>query len=264
MLQLKKEEDNFGTREWSSHSANCIDGCSHNCRYCYARSMAARFKRIRPQVWKYPLVRKGAFDLTPKLREGVTMFPTSHDIEPEFLDPCIRYLRLLLAAGNTVLITSKPHAECIGAICNDSLVRSSRDRVSFMFTIGSMDSDVLRFWEPGAPSFDERLAALRYATDQGYRTNVSIEPMLDAHVERLIATVNRYVLGEIWVGLPNNLLTHLRLNGEMDCKDMALDLLRLFTDEKVLALCSRLASNPKVRWKDSVRKVLQKRGALDP
>ena len=35
-----------GTKEWSVSSVNCITGCEHNCRYCYARANALRFKRI--------------------------------------------------------------------------------------------------------------------------------------------------------------------------------------------------------------------------
>ena len=35
-----------GTHEWCDSNVNCYYGCSRNCRYCYARHMAIRFKRI--------------------------------------------------------------------------------------------------------------------------------------------------------------------------------------------------------------------------
>ena len=38
-------DEGFGVEEWAKHSANCFYGCSHDCQYCYAKSMAVRFKR---------------------------------------------------------------------------------------------------------------------------------------------------------------------------------------------------------------------------
>ena len=35
-----------GTQEWSVKTVNCTTGCSHDCRYCYAKGMAVRFKQV--------------------------------------------------------------------------------------------------------------------------------------------------------------------------------------------------------------------------
>ena len=40
-----------GTREWATSNENICDGCSHDCRYCYAREMAVRFKRKTKENW---------------------------------------------------------------------------------------------------------------------------------------------------------------------------------------------------------------------
>ena len=37
---------NQGTQEWSVKTINCCTGCSHDCRYCYAKGMAVRFKQV--------------------------------------------------------------------------------------------------------------------------------------------------------------------------------------------------------------------------
>ena len=57
-----------GTREWSEHSANIYNGCGHNCRYCYAREMALRFKRKKlPADWpRMELIEK---ELTKRRRK---------------------------------------------------------------------------------------------------------------------------------------------------------------------------------------------------
>ena len=73
------------------------------------------------------------------------------------------------------------------------------------FTIGAMDDDVLRYWESGAPSFAERLAALKHAHGQGFRTSVSAEPMLDVpHAVELYEAVVPFVTDTIWFGKMND------------------------------------------------------------
>ena len=38
----------FGTYEWAVKNFNIVSGCSHNCKYCYSKEMAIRFKRKTP------------------------------------------------------------------------------------------------------------------------------------------------------------------------------------------------------------------------
>src|SRR5271157_6268802 len=107
---MAKQKNAAGVGEWSDHSLNCVAGCSHTCGYCFARGIAARFKRIAPEKWKdekiVPYKKIGK-------RKGTIMFPSSHDITPVTLDHCIEFLDMLLSAGNNVLLVSKPHLECV-------------------------------------------------------------------------------------------------------------------------------------------------------
>ena len=54
----------------------------------------------------------------------------------------------ILRAGNRLLIVSKPHLECIEAICRE--LKTYRDAILFRFTIGAIDDAIFSYWEPGA------------------------------------------------------------------------------------------------------------------
>ena len=108
----------FGTKEWSDYSVNCVSGCSHDCLYCYAKSMAIRFKRKSNDDWGDEEIRwKDVYKKRKKLN-GIIMFPTSHDITPSNLSACYEVLEKLVKAGNKVVVVSKPHLECITKICD--------------------------------------------------------------------------------------------------------------------------------------------------
>ena len=61
------------------------------------------------------------------------------------------------------------------------------------------NNEVLKFWEPGAPSFDERIACLKYAYEAGYATSISCEPMLDDKIDLVIDAVRPDVTHSIWI-----------------------------------------------------------------
>lgn len=243
-----------GTKEWSNRSLNFQAGCTNNCRYCYAHAMAKRFDQT--VVWSEAA--QNQKKVTKKFRKlnGVSMFPTTHDITPDNIDSVLIFLNSLLAPGNKVLIVSKPSLECIRRLCSD--LKQYRDQILFRFTIGSTDNDVLRFWEPGAPSFDERLESLKYAHFAGYETSVSCEPMLDERVEDVIAVVSPYITNAIWIGKAKHLRARLKINGFRDSEtmDRAHWLKSVQTDDKIMALFERLRCNSLIKWKDSIKNVV--------
>ncbi len=194
-----------GTKEWSVESANCVNGCGHRCRYCYARADAVRRRQcLSFDAWGTTYHHLRPHDVSKRRRKinGRVMFPTTHDIEPEFLEPCMTVLGNLLRVGNDVLVVSKPHLECIRAICARFV--PGRDQITFRFSIGAHNGYILRYWEPGAPGFTERLSALRWAQKHGYATSVSAEPLLDVrHARDLVDAVSPYVTDTIWIGKMN-------------------------------------------------------------
>jgi hypothetical protein len=244
-----------GVAEWASHSVNLINGCRHECRYCYAAFNACdRYHRIPRSQWPQPVVRDHDVRKRRRKMEGRVMFPTTHDITPEELGPCLTVLGKLLAAGNEVLIVSKPHLECIQAICDQ--FAGHRSQILFRFTIGADNDDLLRYWEPGAPDFAERLACLRLAHERGFATSVSMEPMLDvAHAPRLVNRLLPYVTETIWLGKMNGISC--RVRAETDEDHQRIDAITAEqNDEAIRSLYAELQSIPQVRWKDSIKKVM--------
>ena len=252
----KRHKCVFGTEEWAEHTLNFIDGCSHDCKYCYSKEMAIRFGRKKPYNWKNEVVRKNSFQKQHKKYGGTIMFPSSHDIHPEHLDETVQFLGKILKAGNRVLVVSKPHLLCIETICKN--FSDFKRNILFRFTIGSSSSDILKFWEPGAPDFSERLASLKLAYGKGFDTSVSCEPMLDDEVEDVIEKVTPYITDSIWIGKANYLTRRLRINGIRDKKSIerSKELIKLQSDRNIRRLYKRLKNNEIIKWKESIKKIV--------
>ncbi len=255
---IKEKKILFGTHEWASKNANFIDGCAHDCKYCYSKEMGIRFNRFTADKWKLEKVR--VKDLIKKFKkiEGNIMFPSAHDIHPEHLTENINFLNNLLSAGNNVLIVTKPHLECIKTICDT--FKNYKNNILFRFTIGSANSETLKFWEPGAPDFTERFEALKYAYNNGYQTSLSCEPMLDNNIDKLIKLTSAFITDSIWLGKANFLLRRLKLNGIFDPASMkrAEELLKWQSDDEILKLYNKYKSNRLIMWKESIKTVIQK------
>jgi DNA repair photolyase len=265
-------ERRTGTREWSDHSLNLIVGCPHRCRYCYAREGAVRRKTCpNNEAWGTTYYRPNKSGLRPfRIKyggpAGQVMFPTTHDITPEFLDLCCEGMRTAIDAGNNLLIVSKPHLDCIREIC--SQFANSKNKIMFRFTIGALDDRILGYWEPGAPNVEERLESLRTAYDRGFRTSVSVEPMLDSdNVVDMFHKLKNFVTDTIWIGKMNHIrrddgsLWRVSPNTDPD------EIRRIEegqTDDKIKAIYEALKNEPKVEWKDSIREVLGMPGIEKP
>jgi len=246
----------FGTYEWANMSANFISGCKHDCKYCYSKEMAIRFGRKTAQNWKEQIIVNERLKKDFAKNQGTIMFPSSHDIHPDVLNESICFLNRILSKGNRVLIVTKPHLECVKEICNR--FDYHKNKIMFRFTIGSVDSKVLKFWEPGAPDFEERYKSLIYAYHHGFQTSVSCEPMLDDKVIELVKKLSPYVSDYLWIGKANYLLRRLKINNADDdtTKKRANELIQFQTDEKIKVLYKKLHKNPKLKWKESIKKVV--------
>lgn len=246
----------FGTTEWAVANANYLNGCSNDCKYCYSKDMAIRFKRKTSETWKDEEVNWAAYNKSVRGKGGYIMFPSTHDITPAHLDLAINYLGRLLRNGNAVLIVTKPSFECIKRICDT--YTEYKDRILFRFTIGSMNSEILRFWEPNAPAYQERKESLIYAFSAGYKTSVSCEPMLDNNIEDVIDDLSVYVSDAIWLGKMNFAIRRLRTNGHKDKEslDAASQILLWQADDEILKLYEKYKDSPKIKWKESIKKIV--------
>ena len=273
----------------ADHTVNFCTGCSHDCRYCYAKGMAIQYNRLTADEWPIEKIRDHDVVRKQKRYDGRVMTPSSHDITPGNLQAGITVIGKLLDAGNHILIVSKPHLDCIRVICdafydyrelfdvNDSECRQDREsldgdcdlfevdengqrhyRLTFRFSIGACDDRLLSFWEPGAPSYSERKAALKLAYDRGFQTGISIEPMIDAtNIDVLIADVSPYVTDSIWIGKMNH-IGRFGKNAGRSLRKAIQDIKHGQTDSMIRSIYQRHRNNPLIRWKDSIRKVIAK------
>ena len=246
-----------GTKEWSTDSVNIQRGCEHSCRYCYARYNAVTWlKKCTAEQWLQPQLYHERITQNYGKFDGTVMFPSTHDITPRNIEACMTVLKKLLAAGNRVLIVSKPHWPCVTRMCEE--LKEFREQILFRFTIGSTYDKVLEFWEPNAPNFAERISCLQYAFHAGYETSVSCEPYLDQWVLNLIEAVTDWVTETIWIGRMN------KIKQRVDLTDVTDDQMRQFVepmlvasgDEFVKLIYELLKEHPQIKWKDSVRAVM--------
>jgi DNA repair photolyase len=242
----------FGTTERAASNANCMSGCSHNCHYCYAKTMAIRFHRKSPETWKIeeprPIRKIGK-------RIGRIMFPTTHDISLTNCDYCFDYLDIILQAGNEVLIVSKPHIQVIEKLC--SRYFKYKDKILLRLTIGSASNKTLALWEPGAPDFTERFKALKFAYASSFKTSISCEPMLDTDMSTLIESVRPYVTDCIWLGIMNSPFTRLKINGApKEIIEEAKKLVKHYGRKTIKELYAKYRYDPLIKWKESIKKVV--------
>lgn len=244
-----------GTKEWAVAEINCSTGCSYECRYCYARTKALK-NNVIASAAEWSRVRVMETELTREypLFPGQVMFPASHDIVSENLDACLSVIDRLLAKGNQVLIVSKPSPDIIAPICNE--FDRLKEQILFRFTITARNPEILAFWEPGAPGYQQRRESLQIAKKRGFATSVSIEPMLD--IDDIFGLVNHLspcVSHSIWIGLMNRISERVTVDSETARQEVA----RIEagqTDKKIKNIYEQLKNNPLLRWKESIKKIV--------
>jgi DNA repair photolyase len=227
--------------------------------------MAIRFKQVTADEWPLERIRPKDVIKRHKKYNGQVMFPSSHDITPNNLDACLTVMKNLLDAGNRVLVVSKPHLECIKRICDE--FEQFKDQILFRFSIGACDDRILSYWEPRAPSYDERKRCLIYAFDSGFQTSVSVEPMLDsANIDILISELLPYITHSIWIGTMNH-LGRFEKGSDMVLKQATNRIRQGQIDTVIRQIYQRHKNNPLIRWKAEIKKVvgipLAKQNGLD-
>ncbi|MFA6258961.1 MAG: radical SAM protein [Candidatus Paceibacterota bacterium] len=242
----------LGTKEWAEHNRNCFKGCRYNCKYCYARKDAKRWGRIiKDDDWPTMVFNDRCMMQTGKV-DGRIMFPTTHDIQPEHADKWFPFLQAMLANGNHVLIVSKPNLASIRMIC-DKLI-NYRNQIEFRFTIGTDDELTRMYWEPEAPSVGERIRCLQLAHEAGFRTSVSMEPLLTDNPAVLIERISPYVTGTIWIGMMN----HMSIKDFQNGREVVWfhEMKRINSYVTMKKIHDQFKNDKRICWKDSIRDLL--------
>ncbi len=256
----KKERDNV--QDWADKGINISKGCSNNCRYCYAREESVRRHGNVYENWvneqlNQKIIKKGWRKTSKRL-----MFPTTHDITPGTYDACESALKKLLGAGNQVLVVSKPRFDLIEKLCD--ALEPYKARMMFRFTISARNNEILSFWEPNAPSYEDRVDALIIAHAKGFRTSVSIEPMLDpADIKGLVEDLRGFTTDSMWIG-PVKMI---RKRTRIDSEEIEREVQKIETGqtpEKLMEVYNLYKNDPLIKWKGHFRKLLRKIGIEVP
>lgn len=188
--------------------------CKNGCLYCYfLLNHQLRFKRIS----KDKSERKSLKVDNKKILKGIRkrskrqMFPTSHDIFPFMIIRSRIMLRKLLKSNNKVLIVSKARIYCIKKLIElfeKEKYSKYKENIEFRITITSYDNQYLKFWEPKAPLFNERIECIKLLIYKGFRSSISIEPYLDNPFDIITYLDSHQLISKIdtiWIGKMNYL-----------------------------------------------------------
>ncbi len=257
-----KPEDN-PNQDWADEGINISTGCSHNCRYCYARDGQIRKRNTTLETWHIEKPRPKIVNKKWGKTKRRKLFPSIHDITPGTYEDSVKLIKNFLKPGNMLLIVSKPHPDLIEKLCDE--IAEYKDQVLFRFTISATENELLKFWEPGAPSFEDRLKALQIAQEKGFETSVSIEPMIDAaNIFQLVDRLRPYTTDSIWLGTMNNIGRRVKNKNNPEVKKQIDKIEAGQTPDKLKEIYLQYKEDPLIRFKGHIRQALKEIGTEVP
>lgn len=166
--------------EYGDYTMNHVLGCSHGCMYpCYAFLMAKRFGKIKSyEEWVTPKLVGNTLELLdkeiPKLKHKIKSVHLCFSTDPfmygykEIEDMSLTAIKKLNDAGIKCTVLTK-------GLLPAELATYSKDN-EYGITLISLNEDYRNKFEQGAASYSERISALKFLHDNGYKTWVSVEP----------------------------------------------------------------------------------------
>ncbi len=159
---------------------NPVLGCGHGCKYpCYAWLMAVRFGKVKSfEQWTQPAIVSNALPVIEselkkwswkihRVQLCLTTDPFMVGF-PEVQELSFEAIRMINAAGIPCSVLTK------GIL--PAKLADLDPRNEYRISLVSLDEDFRSAWEPGASSYEERIAALRELHERGAQTGVHIEP----------------------------------------------------------------------------------------
>ena len=166
--------------EYGDYTMNHVLGCSHGCKYpCYAFLMARRFGKVDSyEKWLEPFLVKNTLEILnreiPRLKARIKSVQLCFTTDPfmygyeEIKEMSLASIQKLNAAGIKCTVLTK-------GLLPPELATFS-DENEYGITLVSLNEEYREKTEPGAATYQDRLAALRRLHDNGCKTWVSIEP----------------------------------------------------------------------------------------
>ena len=257
----------FGTAEWSDETYNTHFGCKNGCWNCYNWNAAWRRKQRGHDLYgKDPQLRSDWLKTWKDRPDRYTiMYPSVHDIFPGTILESFTIMKNMLKAKNVfVLWVTKPNLQVVEAFIKE--FSDYRMKIRPRLTITCNNRDQLVFWESNAPTFGERLHCLQRLFETGFDTSISVEPMLiplglsnqdliDAELG-FLKQLFPYVRNTLWIGLMNHLPVHVQRGQPLTelQREKIAELKAFYSNQNIKQLVQALYKEPKVRWKESVKK----------
>lgn len=166
--------------EYGDYTMNHVLGCAHGCNYpCYAFMLKKRFGQIKSyDEWTEPYLVSNTLELLdaeiPKLKNKIQYVQLCFTTDPfmygydEIAQMSIAAIKKLNEAGIKCIVLTK-------GILPIELSNLSPEN-EYGITLISLDESYRECMEPGAASYQDRIAAMRKLHDKGCKTWVSMEP----------------------------------------------------------------------------------------
>lgn len=157
-------------------------GCGHRCGYCFVNFIPGYRGRVVPVggfLWAFDRVVSG-LRRTPVVSMPFRLSALTDPFQPleEKARVSLGVLRLASERDLKIIVSTKS-----GLVAREpwlSAVKSLADRggVVVQFTLISLDEELSRCLEPGAPSPSERLRAIERLSDEGVPVVVRLQPLI--------------------------------------------------------------------------------------
>lgn len=195
--------------EYGDYTLNHVQGCSHGCKYpCYAYMMAKRFGKVKSyEEWTTPQIVENTMELLekelPRYRDRIQILHLCFTTDP-FMQGQPEICRMsteILQKANANGIKCSVLTKGILPATLSSLPLKNE----YGITLVSLNDAFNRQYEPGAVPVAERIEALRYLSEHGCKTWVSIEPyptpnMVEQSLHDIldaIGFVNKIIFGRL-------------------------------------------------------------------
>jgi len=169
--------------EYADFCLNHVEGCSHGCRYpCYAFQMAKRFGKVKTySEWREPKIVENALELLekeiPKYKEQIKFLHLCFMTDPfmygfkEVSDLTLKIIEKVNKDKIRCTVLTK-------GIYPKKLADTKRfgKNNEYGITIVSLDREFKKKIEPYSAPFQKRINGLKFLSDNGLKTWVSIEP----------------------------------------------------------------------------------------
>jgi len=162
------------------YAYNPYAGCAHGCLYCYARYYTP-YREVAENWGRLVYVKENILEVlkreVKKLQRGVVGVSTTTDpYQPvEELEMLARGgIEMLLSSGFKVSVQTKSPL----VLKDLDVLAKHRDLVDVGFTITTLDDEIAKLMEPGAPPPSARASALKRIASEGVKTWVFLGPIL--------------------------------------------------------------------------------------